>query len=584
MKALKKLLEIMALAAVLFFAAYTGYRQNVNKSDDRELSSVDQDAITEQKKAEQAAEQAKSSFLFRIDTLYSRGNTADADWMDNAEKITGGHIQTGKLKPGDKAVLVKSDGTCYMTTVERITRHGEMDYFLEEAGGSSILYIWLEGIDYDELEYGDLLLGQTEWERGVPVDFPFEESEEYSLTLALPEGGEKQGELRLYDKAGEILQRIPYGTFTEQVYYIIYRDNRKNLVCFPDEESNAGLFLEWNGSRFSEREMDIKHDLLLYGDLLLTQESETDLTMEIYRRHPNERISEEIRRFTLQKDTGELEIWDCLDRKNVFQGVVSMGEDGKPVNEEYYQILFTEGVYAWLSGGKDSTVPVDLWSLRSSAKYSAEYESREEFLSDYGFAGSAPIYEFYDRMDNLRLELYGKESEDLFCGILYRYFYDSKKEKCFQMTGFAVDDIEDAKWVDDTWSLADSLDDSDYEKSMEYTTDNKPAYFLVKGNDGTGEKEGEHVMLMQILYIYRDDGTLYDRHYRHNSYWAGSTRSSVDSLYNERERLVYEQAYITHGTLEDYYIYPDDSDKPAYCLEFDYAGGAAPITTMVRYY
>ncbi len=584
MKALKKLLEIMALAAVLFFAAYTGYRQNVNKSDDRELSSVDQDAITEQKKAEQAAEQAKSSFLFRIDTLYSRGNTADADWMDNAEKITGGHIQTGKLKPGDKAVLVKSDGTCYMTTVERITRHGEMDYFLEEAGGSSILYIWLEGIDYDELEYGDLLLGQTEWERGVPVDFPFEESEEYSLTLALPEGGEKQGELRLYDKAGEILQRIPYGTFTEQVYYIIYRDNRKNLVCFPDEESNAGLFLEWNGSRFSEREMDIKRDLLLYEDLLLTQESETDLTMEIYRRHPNERISEEIRRFTLQKDTGELEIWDCLDRKNVFQGVVSMGEDGKPVNEEYYQILFTEGVYAWLSGGKDSTVPVDLWSLRSSAKYSAEYESREEFLSDYGFAGSAPIYEFYDRMDNLRLELYGKESEDLFCGILYRYFYDSKKEKCFQMTGFAVDDIEDAKWVDDTWSLADSLDDSDYEKSMEYTTDNKPAYFLVKGNDGTGEKEGEHVMLMQILYIYRDDGTLYDRHYRHNSYWAGSTRSSVDSLYNERERLVYEQAYITHGTLEDYYIYPDDSDKPAYCLEFDYAGGAAPITTMVRYY
>lgn len=584
MKALKKLLEIMALAAVLFFAAYTGYKQNVNKSDERELSSVDQDAITEQKKAEQAAEQAKSSFLFRIDTLYSRVNTADADWMDNAEEITGGHIQTGKLKPGDKAVLVKSDGTCYMTTVERITRQGEMDYFLEEAGGSSILYIWLEGIDYDELEYGDLLLGQTEWERGVPVDFPFEESEEYSLTLALPEGGEKQGELRLYDKAGEILQRIPYGTFTEQVYYIIYRDNRKNLVCFPDEESNAGLFLEWNGSRFSEREMDIKRDLLLYGDLLLTQESETDLTMEIYRRHPNERISEEIRRFTLQKDTGELEIWDCLDRKNVFQGVVSMGEDGKPVNEEYYQILFTEGVYAWLSGGKDSTVPVDLWSLRSSAKYSAEYESREEFLSDYGFAGSAPIYEFYDRMDNLRLELYGKESEDLFCGILYRYFYDSKKEKCFRMTGFAVDDIEDAKWVDDTWSLADSLDDSDYEKSMEYTADNKPAYFLVKGNDGTGEKEGEHVTLMQILYIYRDDGTLYDRHYRHNSYWAGSTRSSVDSLYDERERLVYEQAYITHGTLEDYYIYPDDSDKPAYCLEFDYAGGAAPITTMVRYY
>lgn len=123
--------------------------------------------------------------------------------------------------------------------------------------------------------------------------------------------------------------------------------------------------------REREREIDIKRGLLLYGDLLLTQESETERTMEIYRCHPNERISEEVRRFTLQKSTGELEIWD-------------------------------------------------------------------------------------------------------------------------------------------------SLDDSAYEKSMEYLADNRPAYVVVKGDDGTGEKEGEHVTLMEILYIYRDDGTLYDRHYRHN--------------------------------------------------------------------
>lgn len=590
---MKKFSEIMVLVAVLFFTAFIGHRQGAEERGEKAGHSVERVVIsgqkqgtkkgeTEQTAEREGTERTESSFVFRIDTLYARVNTADADWMDNGEDMTGGHIQEGKIKPGDKAVLVKSDGTCYMTVVEKISRNGETDYFLEEAGGSSLLYIWLKGVDYDRLEYGDLLLGQTEWVRGVSVDFPFEESEEYSLTFALPEAGEKQGEFRLYDQAGEVLQRISCDSFTEQTYYVVYRDNRRNLVFFPDKESDAGRFLEWEGGRFSERETDIKRGILLYGDLLLTQESETELTMEIYRHHPYERISEEIRRFTLQKSTGELEIWDCLDRKDVFRGIVSIGDDGTPVNEEYYQVLFTEGLYAWLSGGKDGTIPVNL-RLNSTDEYSAEYESREAFLSDYGFADSNPLYEFYDRMDNLRLELYGNESEDLFCGILYRYFYDGKKEKCFRMTGFVSDDIEDAEWVDNMYAPIDSLNDSDYEKSMEYTADNRPSYFLAKGDDGTGEKEGENVPLVEINYIYRDDGTLYDRHYRHNSYWAGSTRSSMDSLYDEKERLVYQQAYITHGTLEEYYIYPNDSNKPAYCLEFDYAGGAAPWTSIVRY-
>lgn len=597
---MKKFLEITALAAVLFFTVYVGYRQGADESDKRELYLAEQKELPDQQEeisneqeakaentAEQMAEYEESGFLFQIDTLYYRVNTADADWMDNAEGMVGGHIESGEIKPGDKAVLVKSDGSCYETTVEKIMRQGEMDYFLEEAGGNSLLFIWLEGIDYDMLENGDLLLGSAEWERGVSIDFPFEGSEEYSLTLAFSKSGDKQGELWLYDSTGEVVQRIPYGTFTERIYYIVYKDNRRNLVFFSDDESNAGRFLEWNDGRFLEQEMDIKRGLLPYGDLLLTQESQSELTMEIYRCHPNERLSEEIRRFTLQKDTGELEIWDCLDRKNIFQGIVSVGEDGKPVNEEYYQIIFTEGLYAWFQDGKHDKVPVDLWAFGASDEYSAEYESREKFLSDYGFAGSNPIYEFYDRMDNLRLELYGNENESLFCGILYRYFYSREKEKCFRMSGFVVDDIEDAEWVDDTYSLINSLDGYGYEKSIEYTSDKKPKYVLETGMEsedgGAVSEDRESVALMEIVYIYRDDGTLYDRHYWHNPYWFGSTRSSEDSLYDEKERLVYKQAYITHGTLEDYYIYPDDGDKPSYRLEFDYGGGAAPATYMVRY-
>ncbi|RKJ45820.1 hypothetical protein D7X98_05835 [bacterium 1XD8-76] len=76
------------------------------------------------------------------------------------------------------------------------------------------------------------------------------------------------------------------------------------------------------------------------------------------------------------------------------------------------------------------------------------------------------------------------------------------------MTGFVVDDIETEEWVDDTWSLADSLDDSAYEKSMEYSADNRPAYHVVKG----------------------DDGTLYDRHYRHNLCWRGCADHHNDTV------------------------------------------------------
>lgn len=598
---MKKLLGITVLTAVLLFTAVAGYRRDIDRNSKDEPVSVNREIKSEKEEGpgESAAEQAgpeetgtetgqkvqqtakpeESSFLLRIDTLYTRTNK---DYFSDSEDVAGGHIQSGKIKTGDRAVLVKGDGTCYETTVEGITREGETEYHIEEAGGRSLLYIRLEGIEPDKLEYGDLLLGTAERERGIPVDFPFEKSEEYSLTLALAESGDKQGELRLHDKTGKVLQRIPYGTFTEQVYYVVNRNDRRNLVFFSDEDSDAGRFLEWRDGQFLELEMEIERGLLKYDDLLLTQESEKSLVMEIYRPHPNGRLSEEIRRFTLQKDTGELVIWDCLDRKNVFQGTVLMEKDGTPVNETYYQVKFTEGLYAWLQGGEDDTVPVDLFNLSSADEHFAEYESREEFLSDYGFADGKPMYEFYDRMDNLRLELYGNESEELFCGILYRYFYDSKKEKCFRMTGFVTDDIRRAEWVDDTYSVLSSFDN--YEKTIEYTADKKPAYFLVKGDDGTREKEEENVTLMAVNYIYRDDGTLYDRHYWHNSYWAGSTRSSEDSLYDEKERLVYKQAYITHGTLEDYYIYLDDGDKPAYHLWFDYyGGGAVPETFMDRY-
>jgi len=51
--------------------------------------------------------------------------------------------------------------------------------------------------------------------------------------------------------------------------------------------------------------------------------------------------------------------------------------------------------------------------------------------------------------------------------------------------------------------------------------------------------------------------------------------------YDEGGRISYETSYITHGMLENCYIYEDDGKKSAYSLLLDYAGYVIP--TIVHY-
>lgn len=98
---MKKFSEIMVLVAVLFFTAFIGHRQGTEERGEKAGHSAERVVISGQKQGtkkgetEQTAERegtdrTESSFVFRIDTLYARVNTADADWMDNGEDMTGG--------------------------------------------------------------------------------------------------------------------------------------------------------------------------------------------------------------------------------------------------------------------------------------------------------------------------------------------------------------------------------------------------------------------------------------------------------------------------------------------------------------
>lgn len=79
----------------------------------------------------------------------------------------------------------------------------------------------------------------------------------------------------------------------------------------------------------------------------------------------------------------------------------------------------------------------------------------------------------------------------------------------------------------------------------------------------------ETQMLLEIDLLYWEDGTLQERDYWHNGMVFGTWYSSRESFYDRQERLVYEHCYVTHGSVDYYYIYEDGGDTPWYCLIID---------------
>lgn len=98
---------------------------------------------------------------------------------------------------------------------------------------------------------------------------------------------------------------------------------------------------------------------------------------------------------------------------------------------------------------------------------------------------------------------------------------------------------------------------------------------MLENRDGETGKEwldGGEVLSYEEEYRYRADGSLACRKYSHNTWMWGTSFSSGTYLYDEKERLLYENLYVTHGGMSLYYIYEDDSDKPAYALMLDNCG------------
>lgn len=550
----------------------------------------------------QAQEDETTSFVFSMSTSYSKGN----------EDYTGGYIISGTMRTGDRAVIVKSDGLSFEAKIERLALSqddGDPLPVSEAEEGSSIVYVWLEkntSYDWrewppelrtwpDELQTGDSLLGTKEWEQGIPVDFPFKESEEYTLTFAPQEQGfavkeqeKRQGEFRLYNRDGAVVQRIPYGKYQLPFSsYVFCKNDRSNLLFFPDEESNVGRVMEWDedDGRFLEGETDKK-----WRGHLLTEETDTELIEERYGFQEDGIALERKRSFTLRKDTGELRIWDDIAGECLFEATAELDKDGNPANQDYYNFLFRNAPYDQ-SDDYDPKVYMDL-EYENEEWHEVSYESKEAFLAEYGVENSTPRYQSCDRYGNPRLELYEDQSGEQFCGIIYRkYYVTNKKEKWAKMYGFTIskEKTEKEKWSDNTYSIMSKIgpdDEKGYEETIEYTEDEKPIHFESRGlaevKNGSSIEE-ELIPLMEVDYIYRDDGTLFYRGYWHTTYLYMTNDHVLSSFYDEKERVVYEDGYITSGDQEYYYVYEDDGNVPICKLDVRYIHGGIDVNPTWYY-
>lgn len=438
-----------------------------------------------------------------------------------------------------------------------------------------------------------------------PVDFPFPYSmEEYTLSLVPLRDEPGQYAIRLCNEYGTIMQQFSCGALTEPVTFCcddLYYDYYDDLEIFSADSPTGLLFpFDAEGGGFREDAIEIpRYDDIDGPNIMVYEENEEYVEKKIYQLNMAYGRMEELRRWHLEKETGMLEIWNCLEEKAVFSGQTALDENWEPVNEKYYSyhlwnVWYLLGSFAeqetipvWISepreekgGREESSYEYMQYAVWGNSGYTAEYEDRQSLLEEYGFGDKEPDYESYDERGNLRLELYVDEVSGTACGFAhdYRYTYDWEKRE--YLYGFTVDAIYGQVWEEpDPFNMksvngTDGADEvEDYEETLQYREDGQPDYFESEGyitwlRDDDEEAEYKDTLL-QISYIYRDDGTLFYRGYRHNSNVFGTTFLNLNSYYDEAGRISYEDGYITHGTYYYYYFYEDNEKKPKYCLAVD---------------
>ncbi|MCR5627353.1 MAG: hypothetical protein K6F99_08545 [Lachnospiraceae bacterium] len=75
--------------------------------------------------------------------------------------------------------------------------------------------------------------------------------------------------------------------------------------------------------------------------------------------------------------------------------------------------------------------------------------------------------------------------------------------------------------------------------------------------------------IFSIEYTFDNNNKLKHRYIRHDSGYFGTYATTESQDFDEDERLIHYRGYQTHGGYERYFIYPENTDTPAYSVFVD---------------
>ncbi len=228
-------------------------------------------------------------------------------------------------------------------------------------------------------------------------------------------------------------------------------------------------------------------------------------------------------------------------------------------------------------------IPVTSWAEDTRSYVSENTPTRSEILSEHGFDWGDMYYAYYTPLDELlRLQLWFDPETGRGCG--FRYVWEGVDGPLAvpDIYAFGFHDITaptawdtpydcgllgnaDAYSVLTPWGTDGSEGVSGFRSEYSYRADGKPAEFQATGTD----ESGTQVDVLNMTFSYWDDGPLLSKSYFHNQMLCGTNYSSTQMYYTSHARLAYARAYITHGSLQFFYLYDGDNTSPSYCLMLD---------------
>jgi len=221
---------------------------------------------------------------------------------------------------------------------------------------------------------------------------------------------------------------------------------------------------------------------------------------------------------------------------------------------------------------------------RRNGNFSFTENMKEIFLA-YGMKNTSfkyiPYYTYYDSEDALLLELYfdGKQCG---CGICHDDFWE---EYAGEIKGFVFSECHERQWKESDYCVTITgldlesckKDARNYKEWFEYNEAGQVTEFHAQAEFNWDSDEWFLTDIASCYCKYYDDGTLKMREIYKDSRFFETWNSIQRCYYDETGRIVYIWSYVTHGSMEYYFIYEDDSDIPAYSISIDnYSGECIP--------